>query len=413
MIPILLTLVAAAAAALIAFLCGMETAFFSLSRQKLRHMARRGAPGAASVLETAMDPDRYVTTTLVGINFGHALFGSIVTFLLLGFMSAERAQTAAVLLVTPFVLVVCELFPKALFRRHPHGLALRFARPFAWVERALLPLTAPVAVAIRAIMAEVSRGHRREEEALDEIRALVRAGGRAGSLEDDEARLTEAALRFARMRVRAAMVPRMEVAWIDAGASYAEALARFADTGYERLLVCEASADRPVGTIHFLDLVAAGVEGFDLRRTMQAAVFVPASMRAGAALAEIRRRRARMAVVVDEFGGTAGIATAADLAEEIFGVFDAAGGAEDVRIVEMTEGLWTVDARIPLAEVREACGFDPGRTSAETLGGWVTERHGGIPSRGVRVDDGAFEATVVAADARAVRRVMLRRRPPG
>lgn len=415
MTHLLLLPVAAAAAALIAFLCGMETAFFSMSRQKVRHLRDRGVPGAAAVLEVASDPNRYVATTLVGINLGHAVFGSIVAFLLLDLIADPRhAQIATIAVVTPFVLIACELLPKALFRQYPHGLAIRFARAFALVERLLWPVVVPALALSKAIMADVRRERRREAEvAREELEALVKEGERHGAIEDDEAELAEAALDLARTQLKEVMVPRVDVAWIDVASSWRETAARFLEEGYSRLLVVDETPDKVIGTVHFLDLVATSPEGFDLRRIAVPPVFLPETMRADDALAEIRRRRAHAAVVVDEYGGTAGLVTVEDLLEEIVGEIEDEHDEGDFRVVALAEGLWSVDAHADLDDLRERCGLDPGTTEAETLGGWITERTGSIPRAGARVEAGSFEVTVTAADEKTVRRVVLRRRPGG
>lgn len=410
MIALFLVPVAAAAASLIAVLCGMETAFFTMSRQKMRHMAKRGIPGAAVVLAVASNPDRYITTTLVGINLGHAVFGSIITYAFLQFLDPHRAQIAATAAVTPFVLVACELLPKAFFRKYPHGLALRLARPFAVLERILSPLAVPALAASRAILADVRRERRREAEAArEEIEAMVKEGERHGALEDDEADLAEAALDLARTQVKEVMVPRVSVAWVSVAASWKETAACLLEDGYSRLLVCDGGPDRPVGTVHFLDVVAGDPAVFDLRGFARPLVFIPEAMRADDALAEIRRRGAHMAVVVDEYGGTAGVVTVEDLVEEIVGEIEDEYDEGDYRFVSLSEGLWSVDGHAALGDLATACGFVPGETEAETLGGWITERLGTIPKPGARVSAVGFEVTVTAADEKTVRRAMLRK----
>jgi len=251
---------------------------------------------------------------------------------------------------------------------------------------------------------------RNREELIDELRT-AQANGLLGA---DTLPMLEGALRVTELNVDDVMVPRVQIVMIDADSPLPDILAAVVESGHSRFPVHGEDKDDILGILLAKDLLKYFGNGhdFDLRTILRPAVLIPESMRLNVLLAEFRRSRNHMALVVDEYGGVAGLVTIEDVLEEIVGEIDDEHDDEEEPILvrPQAEGEWIVDALTPIADFNEEVGAAFSDEEFDTVGGMVTAEFGHLPEVGEQIDIGNFEFRVTQADDRRVQQFRVIRR---
>lgn len=310
-------------------------------------------------------------------------------------------------------VLVGEAAPRALASRDPEAgvlwgaRLLRLLRPLAWPTEALIRWAQP-----RPRPGEPENGPTAEEE----IRLLVETSADAGILEEGERAMIHSIFRISDTPARQVMVPRTDMSCVSADASLSEAVHLVLESGHSRLPVYEGDVDHIVGVVHAKDMLEHLV-GADqnppLRALLRPPVFVPESKKLDEVLDEFRADGQQLAIVVDEFGGTAGLISVEDVIEEIVGEiqdeYDI--GEQAPAVLEHTENGALVDARLPIDEVNEALELELPEGDYDTLGGYVFGLFGRQPREGARVAAAGWEFQVEEMDGRRLARIRIRPAP--
>jgi CBS domain containing-hemolysin-like protein len=255
-------------------------------------------------------------------------------------------------------------------------------------------------------------------DALEELIAEAEEEG-ATALSEQERELVRNALSFGELRVDDVMIPRADIKGVEVGSALHDVVKAMQGANHSRLLVYRENLDDVLGIVHIKDLLPYWGDGatFSLEEVMRPVLVVPPSMRVLDLLLEMRATRNRMAVVIDEFGGTDGLVSIEDLVEEIVGELeDEHERAVQPQLVENPDGTIDADGRIDLEELEEKLGFEllseEERDEADTLGGLLFTLVDRVPARGEVVrHPGGLEFEVLDADPRRIKRVRIRRRP--
>ncbi|HUB91940.1 MAG TPA: transporter associated domain-containing protein [Dyella sp.] len=251
---------------------------------------------------------------------------------------------------------------------------------------------------------------RNREELIDELRT-AQANGLLGA---DTLPMLEGALRVTELNVDDVMVPRVQIVMIDVDSPLPDILAAVVESGHSRFPVHGEDKDDILGILLAKDLLKSFGNGhdFDLRTILRPAVLIPESMRLNVLLAEFRRSRNHMALVVDEYGGVAGLVTIEDVLEEIVGEIDDEHDDEEdpILVRPQAEGEWIVDALTPIADFNEEVSAAFSDEEFDTVGGMVTAEFGHLPEVGEQIDIGNFEFRVTQADDRRVQQFRVVRR---
>ncbi|HET6498080.1 MAG TPA: hemolysin family protein [Coriobacteriia bacterium] len=408
------------------YFAASEIALISARRTALQSRAEKGSAGAKAALELTEDPSRLLATIQVGITLVGFLASATAAVSLAQPLAetlralgnewvASIAQGLAVLLVTLtiayFTLVLGELAPKRLGLQRAESVSIRVARPILMLARVMGPviwvLARSTGVAARALGVRGTGARPGVTE--EEIKLLVTE---QGSLLDEEKRMIHEIFELGDTVAREVMVPRVDVVFIDDTVTAAEALALIRDRGFSRLPVIREDADQVVGMLLLKDLVAAATEnrmGESVTSWLRAPVFVPETKPILALLSEMQRTRNHMVVVVDEYGGTAGIVTIEDIVEEIIGEVIDEFDPDLAFITELGPGRWVVDGRLPVEDAI-ALGLPVAESDEyETIAGWMLFRLGHIPTPGERVIEGGVTFRVDAVRRRRIARVRITR----
>lgn len=308
----------------------------------------------------------------------------------------------------------------------PHALAISageaiLARSLGvlWALRIpLLPLTATLSTFDRMIAAASGRTAQTDEEhseqLADEIREAVSEGEIHGAVDGEQRAMIESVLQLDQVVVSRVMTPRTSIEAVPLSASLADIRNAVVRCGHSRIPVYEQTIDQIVGVAYAKDLLRVREsEPFELRRVMRKPLFVPETKTLDALLEEFRQKRVQLAVVLDEYGGVAGVATLEDILEELVGdIADEHEPAEALRIRRITERVVEADARVSVSELNDELGIElPDSADYDTLSGLVVSQLGRIPQKGEAFDIGDVRVSVLDAEPRRIHRLRFEARP--
>ena len=408
MMPALLLVLAMAAV----YVGTIETAFSMLMRLSLRLMAERGSrhDRLGFYLD---DPIQLFLPArlLLGLIFSLATVVIAVMTGRTGFQSIGML----LLFVAVFILVFEHILPLLIVRRNPERVLELLLPPFDVAVSFLQPLTTWL---INFIMDKKERSPgppvAAEEETNESARQFPESSEEHVLIEREERRLLQSIVDFGDTLVREVMTPRPDIVAIPSGATLDELRALFREQEYSRIPVYEENLDNILGVVFVKDLIMLGDEATGsppIVSLMRPVSFVPETKRVPELLKEFQRQRVQIAIVVDEYGGTAGLVTLEDLLEEIVGEIRDEYDVETEPVVDEGNGSWVFSAKVNIDEVRERLGVTIELDGSETVAGFVLTRVGRVPNPGETFDLDGLVVEVLEADRRRIHKVRFRRAP--
>jgi len=425
-------LLTAALIAVNAFFVAAEFAIVGVRRTRINELVAQGNHAARWVQRALMDPTRFIAATQLGITMaglalgwvaeptlGHLLLPIVRMFPAALAEEASHALSAGLsfALVTFLAVVVGELTPKAITLRNPERIALLVVQPVTWIAWLLRPgiwlLHAAASGLLRLFGVPAFSGHELAHS-VEELKMLVTASAASGVVEADEEDMLQAVFDFGDTLVRQVMVPRTEMVAIAAEASLDEIAALVLRHPFTRYPVYEGDLDPVQGVIHLRDLMRARRgEGAGLataRGLMREAIFIPETARIGTLLRRFRARRHHLAIVVDEYGGTAGMVTLADLLEEIVGeVNDEFDSGSEIQA--LPDGSYLLDGLTLIEAVNDYFQLNLADPSYDTIAGFVLGRLGRMAKVGDTLTAEGVRLRVEALDGKRIERLSLFRLP--
>ncbi len=395
-----------------ALLNGAEAAYFSLGRLRLRRFAdtQEDTEALAPLLTR---PHELLVTLLVGITLidvGAAALATFVAEALFGPWGLAIAIGAMLFFITVFG----EILPMSLALESPRRFAAWVSRPVGWLSVLLAPvrgvLGALTTLTLRALRAE------RTEPLLttEELRTLVDVGAREGVVERDEREMIHKALELEDILVRAVMVPRPDMFCLELSTPPPKILESLRENLHSRVPVYAGSIDQIVGILYTRDLLpyVRGIPpDFDLRAHLHPPYFVPESKRVHALLKEFQAKKLHMAIVVDEYGGTAGLVALEDVLEELVGEIADEFDVEERLIQPLDARTFRTSGKLPIDELNAALGLALSSEAYDTVAGWVLDLFGRIPHRGERIETVGATVTVERVERTRIVEVLVTRRP--
>ncbi len=407
-----------------ALLSAARSALVNARRPLLEQKVQEGAIGARLAYRVAEDSTRLIATLrLVQVICRLMLAGLAV------FWFAPRAAdllppgpqaglygALGVILLTGLLMVsLGELAPEMAVLRDPEGWAIWLAPLVAGLEWLLGPVIR-LTLRVSAIISGRLAGQPVQFVTEEEIKTLVDAGEEGGAIEEEEKEMIYSIFQFGDTLAREVMVPRIDIVGVEAGSSLAEASETFLRTGHSRLPVYEDSVDHIVGLVYAKDFLRAWKNGQQdqlVRSLMRQVYFVPETKKVDDLLAELQSRRVHMAIVIDEYGGTAGLVTLEDLVEEIVGeIRDEYDAAEELPYQKVGESEFLLDAGTDLDAVNDLLGASLPTETDDTLGGFVYSTLGKVPAPGEEIKAGGLKLVVEQVVGRRIRKIRAWRLPP-
>jgi len=389
----------------------IETAFSSLMRLSLRLMVERG--GSDDRLGFYLDDPIQLfmpARLMLGLIF------SLATVVLAVLTGSEGFSSIGMLLlfVAVFILMFEHVLPLLIVRRNPEKALEILLPPFDFAARFLHPLTGTL---VRLIVD--SRRERESpaagngtEEGTGETTNGAEAGEEPHLIEQEERALLQSIVDFGGTLVREVMTPRPDIVAIPADATLTELRALFREQEYSRIPVFKENLDNILGIVFVKDLVLltdSDSGGESIAGLVRPAVFVPETKRVPELLKEFQRRQVQMAIVVDEYGGTAGLVTLEDLLEEIVGEIRDEYDVETEPVVDEGNGSWVFSAKASIDQVRDRLDVEIEPEGFETVGGYVLTRVGRVPAVGETFELDGLHVEVLEAERRRIHKVRFRR----
>ncbi len=408
-----------------------EIALVTIRRSRVEQLVEEGHGSARRLERLLTRPGRFLAVTQLGITFIGFLASAFAAVslkvalqdALAGFAPlAPYADVLSLVVITAVLALVTivfgELVPKALALANAERFALAIAGPFELLEKLLGPLVRLLEAITNAIARPLGGEQTdRYRISMEELKILVERGGQQGVLEAEEEQMISAVIELGEGRIHEVMVPRIDVTAIPVDASMAEAVDTILREGHSRIPVYEESIDNIVGILYAKDLLPYLKDNAappELRPLLRTPLFVPESMSVDDLLHELQRRKVHIAIVLDEYGGTAGIVTIEDLLEEIVGEIQDEYDVEEPMVVRLSDDEIRFDGRANIDDFVEALGVDladEDREEYDTVGGLVYHRIGGVPRVGDSLDVDSVTLTVESTDGRRVGKVLAVRHP--
>ncbi|HXT47002.1 MAG TPA: hemolysin family protein [Gemmatimonadaceae bacterium] len=413
-----------------AFFVAAELSLVSARRSRIDALAARGDKSAKLVQETANEIPRYLSVVQLGVTLASlalgwageatiaSLIGAVLSRLGVGDAALLSHATATVIVafiaISFLVIVIGELVPKSIAYANPEATSRWLVRPLRWFAKVARPFTWLLNGAAAALLRllgvkQVQDSYRAHSP--EELRLLVAQTRAHGMLNESDAQMLAGVFDFHQKKARDVMRPRTEIVAIPVTSTQDEVWELVRQERYSRYPVYGEDLDDMIGVFLAKDLwLYTGTEPFALKSFVREALYIPDTRAAERVLDDLRKTRAHMAIVLDEFGGTAGIVTMEDLVEEVIGDIADEYDVAQREALEMN-GVLELSGSLSLIDVRSDHGIRIPEGSWSTLGGYVFSRIGRVPRVGDRVPFSGGELEVVAMDSRRVAAVRVHRAP--
>ena len=399
---------------LTAFFTSSETAFFSLQRVKVEQLVSTKVKGAARIARLIQRPERLLSIILLGTNLVMTAAAALATTLAVSVWGERTGILIATVGLTVVLLVFAETTPKTIANRHAERLSLISARPIEvlfWMFTPFVFLLSWIASGIARVVGgrPISRSLASEEE----IRTMISVGHKEGTVEETEAKMLRKVFEFGDRPVHEVMVPRTEVVWIEKGSKLVNFLRIYAESPLSRFPVYEENTDNVVGVLSVKDVLMAEAknainEEATIDDLIRPAYLAPESKCISELFTEMRDKNYRMAVVVDEYGGTAGIVNISQLVEAIVGAVGDEFTEAEKEFEAIDEYTFQVDGGMRIDEANEEMGLElPESEDYETIAGFVLRLLGRIPKTDERLRHKGISLTITEMRGLKIEKILL------
>jgi CBS domain containing-hemolysin-like protein len=378
-----------------------ETAYSSMNRIRLMSRADEGDKKAAEVLEAAKDFDKLLSTILIGNNIVNISAASISTVLFSRYWK-ELGPTISTIVLTIVVLIFAEISPKSLAKESPERFAVALLPVLRFFMTILTPLTALFSL-WKHLLHRVF--HLSDESGIteEELITMVEQAETEGGLDEDESDLIRAAIEFNDLEVSEILIPRVDITAVEDTASLEELSDLFTESGYSRIPVFHETIDNIIGVVHEKDLHVAMHRGeTQLANVITQVLFVSATTKISDLLRILQKQKCHMVIVLDEYGGTDGLATLEDILEELVGeIWD-----EHDEVIEefqkQEDGSYLISCSANLEDMFEHFELDEEDFDCTTVSGWVLAQVGRLPDVGDHFVYENLDVTVTRVENRRV-----------
>lgn len=375
----------------VGFFTSSETAYLSLPRLKLRSMVEQGRRNAKKVAALKANMDRLLTTVLIGTNFLNSLASAIATALAIELLGSKGTAIAP-FITAFFITTFAQIVPKTAAGLHPDKFTCNAALPLMILEKLFFPivwlfekLSHGAVVLVEKIMKPAGAIVTEEE-----LKTLIDVGSHEGTIEKDESRLLNKIIKFNDLLVNDVMKHRSQVSMIKKEADYEEVINQFLTSGFSTLTVYSGNRENVVGVLNYKKILfssedtdhSAGFAG----RQMNDVLFIPGTMSVLDILQQFRNSEHKFAVVLDEQGQTDGIITMEDILKVVFGhmsdenAYDNTAPEDKVELISLNTFIVPGDMKID--DANEILGLTLESEEMNTVGGWLLEQFGYLPTSG-------------------------------
>ena len=386
-----------------AYFSATETAFSSLNKTRIKTMAEKGDKKAQRTLDLSDEYDKLISTILIGNNVVNIALSSIGTVFFIALLkNGDLGATVSTAVVTVVVLIFGEITPKSIAKDAPESFAM-FSAPFIGFLMAALTPVNFLFTQWKKLVGRIFKVEDDDTMSQEELLMLIEEVEQDGSIDATEGDLLRNAIEFTDQEAVDILTHRVDLEGVPVGATKEEIAAKFTETRFSRLLVYNGTIDNIVGIIHQKDFyVGTGVTEKEISEIITPPVFVHKSEKIRELLERLQREKSHMAIVIDEYGGTAGIVTMEDILEELVGeIWD-----EHDEVVEpfrqVATDTYIVDAGISFDDFCEQFDIEDNEADSVSLGGWIMEQLDKIPDAGDKFEYENLSIMVKETDSHRV-----------
>ncbi len=393
-----------------AFFAASETALVALGRIELARMRDRSLRGSETIERLKSSPARLLSAALIGQNLATSAASAVATVAAGSLFGPKAAIPVAVVASTLLLFSLGEMAPKSLAAASPSRVALAIARPFELFSRVVGPVAAVVIYLVQRLLSLFGFPQSRPAMTEEEMKAVINMGHAEGVIHSEERERMVRVLEFGERRVSEVMVPRPKIVAIPESASFAEVRTVLSTHKFSRIPVYRDTLDNVTGILKAKDLFDLTDEQettFRPSQYMGSPYLVPEFKRLEELFREMRRRKQHMSIVVDEYGGTAGLVTIEDAIEAMLGSIQDEYDEETPGFVKVDEQTYLLEGSFRLVELEDRFGLTYPNAHAETVAGLLLQRFGRIPRKGDRLRGRQAEYVVVDATRTAIKRVKM------
>lgn len=400
-----------------AFFSGMEIAFTSANRLRMEIDRKRGGVVGRIIDLFAAKPGEYITTMLVGNNIVLVIYSMYMAKLIhllaakMGVPMADDSVVIETIISTLIILFFGEFTPKSLFKMRPNAIFRAMVLPVYVIYLLLFPLaklTTLLAFALlRLFGLKVKEEHNIKNFGKVDLENLIDESVESGErIPANDIKIFQNALDFSDLRVRDCMVPRVDVEAVEVDTTIEELTRRFIDTNFSRLFVWEESIDNIVGYVTTKSLFR---KPQSISEILMPVRYVPETMETERLMGEMIRTRQSVAVVIDEFGGTAGVISLEDVLEEIVGEIEDEHDTPELVEKVLGDGSWVLSCRLEVAYLNERYGVGLSENdNYDTLGGYIITKYGSIPTVGTIIESEGKEIKILKSTSSRVELVKVK-----
>lgn len=398
----------------IAVLSSSESSLIAVNKYKIRHLYEKGDSRAKAVQKILDAHDRLFSAVIVSGNLFTVLATSVGTAMAIDYFG-DRGIIVATVVMTFLTVVFGELTPKTFAVTHSESVSLALAKPLELYIRLISPLiwifhsSASLILRVLGVRGKPPSLFVTEEE----IKTMIKIGEEVGAIEEEEKEMLHRVFAFGDKEVSEVMVPRTEIVSIPGESTVEDALKLVSEAGYSRYPVVKENVDNITGILYIKDILIRMAEkkldGMTVRDFVREAYYIPENKMVSELLDEMQKNKFQIAIVVDEYGGTAGLITLEDIMEEIVGgladEFEAIEAEKDIEIID--EHTFIVSGQMGLGEVNELVGVEMTGEEFNTIGGFVFGLFGRLPRVGEQVRFQALRFLVLEMEDRKVSKLKI------
>jgi putative hemolysin len=398
-----------------AFFCSAETAFIGIQKLRLQHLVASNDKRAEKVARIVERPDKFLATVLLGINFFETGVATLGTLMAVIIWKENLGVAIATIVVTIVTVIFVEYIPKMLAAKFGERMALAYARPVEIIAYIFYPFVFLLRhIGIRFTGA--GRATVQPTISEEEFHTALNVGEDEGVVEEAEAEMLHSVFNFTDRPVSDAMTPRTDIVWIKKGATREEFLEIYGNCLHSRFPVYEENKDSVIGTLFIKDVLKAEAdkalsEDSLIDGLIRPAYFVPEKKPLGSLLTEMKDHNYRIAIVVDEYGGIAGLITMDQLLEEIVGEIGDELAVKERDIITIDANTFEIDGGLKINEANEELGLELPEGDYETVAGFVLSHLERIPKQGETLKYRNLKLTIHEMRGMKIERILVTKEP--
>ena len=385
-----------------AYFSATETAFSTFNKIRVKNLADKGNKRAAKVIKLSENYDTLLSTILIGNNIVNILASSIATILFVDLLKdgslAEWSSAISTAVLTLVILTFGEISPKTIAKKKPEAFAV-FSAPLINV---LLYVFLPFTFIFKQLQNGLAKLFKSDEDkgmTEEELISIIEEAEEEGDLDKEETDLIKSAIEFNDLEVSDIFTPRIDITAISKDATREEVRALFIESGYSRLPVFEDDLDNVVGILYYKDFFTLEFSSYE--QIMKPVIYVAKNQKINELLKELQEKQLHMAVVMDEFGSTAGIVTLEDILEEIVGEIWDEHDEKVIEIQKIAELEYIVSGKANISKLFDELEIDE-EPDAQTVNGWTMTNLGRIPAEGDTFESSGLKVSVLKMDGKRV-----------